>query len=195
MMLSSFQVKDFRCFKDIKLDRLARVNLIGGKNNTGKTTLLEALFLSLGPNNPELLIRINVFRGIQQFKVDTDALFEGPWRWLFRTRKPDCNIEIIEIDTENQERKLKIFFEKSKTHVLGSDHTQEEVSLTSKTSTGNNENQIILRQVINDIEYDSKFFVNSKGEFEVERAPEFLHSRGVYITPHMMTRTDIESVE
>lgn len=43
MMLSSLQVKGFRCFRALKLPRLGHVNLVVGRNNSGKTTLLDAL--------------------------------------------------------------------------------------------------------------------------------------------------------
>ena len=36
-MYKSFRVKNFRCFKDLQINDLGRVNLIAGKNNTGKT--------------------------------------------------------------------------------------------------------------------------------------------------------------
>ncbi len=44
-MLTSFYISNFRCFKELEVPRLGRVNLIVGKNNTGKTTLLEAIRL------------------------------------------------------------------------------------------------------------------------------------------------------
>ena len=44
-MYKSFRVKNFRCFKDLQINDLGRVNLIAGKNNTGKTALLEAMYL------------------------------------------------------------------------------------------------------------------------------------------------------
>jgi len=44
-MLTSFEIKNFRTFKHLTIPKLGRVNLIVGKNNTGKTTLLEALQL------------------------------------------------------------------------------------------------------------------------------------------------------
>lgn len=42
-MLPSFEISNFRTFKHLHIERLGRVNLIVGKNNVGKTTLLEAL--------------------------------------------------------------------------------------------------------------------------------------------------------
>lgn len=45
LLLNSLVVNDFRCFKHLYVSRLGRVNLITGKNNVGKTALLEALWL------------------------------------------------------------------------------------------------------------------------------------------------------
>lgn len=40
-----FEVNNFRCFDELMLAGLERVNLIAGVNNVGKTAILEALFL------------------------------------------------------------------------------------------------------------------------------------------------------
>ncbi|HUT10011.1 MAG TPA: AAA family ATPase [Thermoguttaceae bacterium] len=48
-MLSSFEIVNFRTFSHLRIERLGRVNLVVGKNNVGKTTLLEALrFYAMG---------------------------------------------------------------------------------------------------------------------------------------------------
>lgn len=44
-MLSNIEIINFRMFKHLKLDKLARVNLISGKNNSGKSAFLEAIFI------------------------------------------------------------------------------------------------------------------------------------------------------
>ncbi|CZY47144.1 chromosome segregation protein [Enterobacter hormaechei] len=44
-MISSFKVQNFRLFEDVSIRKLSRVNLIVGKNNSGKSALLEALLL------------------------------------------------------------------------------------------------------------------------------------------------------
>jgi AAA15 family ATPase/GTPase len=195
-MLSSFHIKDFRCFQDIKLEQIARVNLVGGKNNTGKTTLLEALFLSLGANNPELIVRVGVFRGIQQFRVDEKSLFDGPWKWLFRNRESKCEIQIAESYLGHQDRILKILFEESKSKVLNSSHAYEQGTQDSTSSVDSiSGNQIIFRQVVDGHSYDSRLFVNSKGELAFERSPESVNVRGIYVTPFVMNRMDTDLAE
>jgi energy-coupling factor transporter ATP-binding protein EcfA2 len=48
-MLSSIHIESFRGFRSLTLDRLRWVNLIVGKNNSGKTSLIEAISILLNP--------------------------------------------------------------------------------------------------------------------------------------------------
>ena len=66
-MYESFRVQNFRGFEDLRLDDLARVNLIAGKNNTGKTALLEAIALHTGMYDPDTLLRMNI-RDLRDFR-------------------------------------------------------------------------------------------------------------------------------
>ncbi len=63
-MYTSFSIENFRCIKDLTIEPLARVNLIAGKNNMGKTAILEALWMHSGPNAPSLGDRLSRIRGI-----------------------------------------------------------------------------------------------------------------------------------
>lgn len=54
-MIKKLKVKGYRGFQSYEMDGLARVNLLVGKNNSGKTALLEALaFLTAGGAPAEL---------------------------------------------------------------------------------------------------------------------------------------------
>src|SRR5690242_9345834 len=55
LTLPSFEVKGFRALKDLRIERLGRVNLIVGKNNVGKTALLEALQIYAEQGYPPLI--------------------------------------------------------------------------------------------------------------------------------------------
>lgn len=46
-MIQSIDIENFRCFEKTEIKGFQRMNLITGKNNSGKTALLEALYLSL----------------------------------------------------------------------------------------------------------------------------------------------------
>jgi predicted ATP-dependent endonuclease of OLD family len=45
LLLDSLEIKGYRCFEHLTIEKLGRVNLIVGKNNVGKTALLEALWI------------------------------------------------------------------------------------------------------------------------------------------------------
>lgn len=44
-MLKKLKIENFRCFKSFELNHLGRVNLLVGENNSGKTSILEAIKL------------------------------------------------------------------------------------------------------------------------------------------------------
>lgn len=52
LVLDSLEIKNFRAFKHLRIEKLGRVNLIVGKNNVGKSTVLEALWLYLVRGEP-----------------------------------------------------------------------------------------------------------------------------------------------
>lgn len=61
-MFESLRIRNYRVFSDLEIGDLSRINLIGGKNNSGKTSLLEAIFLLAGAGDARALININVLR-------------------------------------------------------------------------------------------------------------------------------------
>jgi AAA15 family ATPase/GTPase len=54
-MIKDIEISNFRCFEHTKIAGFERVNLIGGKNNSGKTALLEAIFLYSYPYPSSIL--------------------------------------------------------------------------------------------------------------------------------------------
>ncbi|ATB43918.1 hypothetical protein CYFUS_009399 [Cystobacter fuscus] len=65
--LPSLHIQGFRAFKDLRLDNLGRVNLIVGKNNVGKSTLLEAI--ALYASGPEVIRELrNLLKARQEFR-------------------------------------------------------------------------------------------------------------------------------
>lgn len=58
LLLDSLEIRNFRAFRHLKMERLARVNLIVGENNVGKTTLLEALLLYACRGEPSVALNL-----------------------------------------------------------------------------------------------------------------------------------------
>lgn len=54
-MLSSLKLENYRAFKHLEVSDLGRVNLFVGKNNSGKTTILEAAEMLVGKDSLESL--------------------------------------------------------------------------------------------------------------------------------------------
>ncbi|RDB05887.1 AAA family ATPase [Runella aurantiaca] len=50
-MLNSLEIRNYRSLEHLRIDKVGRVNLILGKNNTGKTSVLEALVLFFSYDN------------------------------------------------------------------------------------------------------------------------------------------------
>ncbi len=58
MKLKSLHIQNFRALEDFKVKKLGNVNLIVGKNNSGKSSVLEALRIYAGNANRVLLAEI-----------------------------------------------------------------------------------------------------------------------------------------
>ena len=63
-MYRTFSIKNFRCFNELTAEGLGRINLIAGKNNIGKTALLEALWVHSAPGDPTRILRLDSVRGL-----------------------------------------------------------------------------------------------------------------------------------
>jgi len=53
--IENIEIQKFKCFENFKAEGFARVNLITGENNVGKTTFMEACFLSECIEPPPLI--------------------------------------------------------------------------------------------------------------------------------------------
>lgn len=61
-MLDALVIRNFRCLQDFHVSRLGRVNLIVGRNNAGKSTVLDALRIHAGRAGREVLESITQAR-------------------------------------------------------------------------------------------------------------------------------------
>jgi len=91
-MIQKIEIHNFRCFEETKISGFKRVNLIGGKNNSGKTALLEALFL----NNSQTPLNVIELRRIRGERLAFLKAFpEKAWNSLFFNQDKDKSIKFI----------------------------------------------------------------------------------------------------
>jgi len=69
-MINSLYIKNYKRFKELRIDSLAQVNLIIEKNNVGKTSLLEAMMLFSDKQN----VVHNLFNILRFRKLFSNAI-------------------------------------------------------------------------------------------------------------------------
>lgn len=69
--INKIEIQNFKCFQELEVDNLKRVNLIGGKNNIGKTAFLEACYL--------LSNSFNIFKSDLSYQVNTGSRLDRHW--------------------------------------------------------------------------------------------------------------------
>ncbi|MDR1958532.1 MAG: AAA family ATPase [Planctomycetaceae bacterium] len=80
-MLDSLHIKNYRNLKDLTIPSLGRVNLIVGKNNTGKSTLLEAVAIYASRGDTDWISQLQKSRG--------EYLRRNPFRRMNREDEMD----------------------------------------------------------------------------------------------------------
>lgn len=82
-MISEFVVKNYRSFGQLEIRSLGRVNLIVGRGNSGKTSLLESLFLFCSHGDALLLYKVLGLRIARLEKLQGDqavSQLDSQWR-------------------------------------------------------------------------------------------------------------------
>lgn len=104
-MYETIKIRNFRGIRQLDIDDLARINVLLGKNNAGKTSVLESMFLLCGGTNPSFPNAIAAYRGQRTMNVLPDNV----WRPLFHQMDPGNPIHIQSRWTgERADRQLQI---------------------------------------------------------------------------------------
>ena len=109
-MLEKLHIRNYRIFRELKIDQLRRINLIAGRNNSGKTSLLEAIFLLARVGNADLLGNVNVSRVDLHDRAPLGEIF---WKPFFSHLDMSRPIEINGCHSSHGALALEIAFERS----------------------------------------------------------------------------------
>lgn len=185
-MFNKLEIERFRGIRHTSIDGLKRVNLFFGRNNCGKSSLLDSIFLLSGMSNPKLPVNVNLLRDYRKLeKSDITLDF-----YCLDTNSP------IVLKADNEEkRELQVsLIESSNTKVdlLGDDN---DVASTD----ANNRYGLSLKYMINGKAYNCSIVMSKKNETELEqkiklnaRYKEQLKCR--YLTPKYNFYTSIEGL-
>ena len=110
-MIESVNVRNFRCYESLELHGLRRMNVVVGRNASGKTALLESIFLAAG-GSPEIPMRFRAWRGMgQMVQISADRRsFESFWRDLFYTYDQERKISLTITGSEENTASLDISY-------------------------------------------------------------------------------------
>ncbi|GEM_PF-1183044 len=93
-VITSLSIENFRGIKGLKLENLGQVNVIAGKNNSGKSSVLEVLALFLGATNGPRVFRetfqeILVWRGWYGEQTIMDIFYENAEEFMMMGKLED----------------------------------------------------------------------------------------------------------
>jgi AAA15 family ATPase/GTPase len=185
-MFNKIEIERFRGIKHASIDGFKQINLFFGKNNCGKSTLLESLFLSAGLSNPISFRNVNLIRDYYKGNSLDDFILN------FYNLDITQPIHITVGDDEKRDLKINIS-EKNKTII------SIENEMVDKLST------------VTDMDYEVKFdFIVNNESFSTilqfdsaqpdkvtwERADAYEESlKCVYLSPKFSFQTSIEGLD
>ena len=155
-MFHNIEINRFRGVKYSKIVGLKQINLFFGKNNCGKSSILDAIFLISGISNPKLPLNINIIRNYRRLepsdmKLDFYSL--------------DMSNPIV-IKAENDEtRELQISVmesSSSKIDLLGEDNNVASTDPDNKYG-------LILKYKIDGHAYESSIIISHSSENSFEQ--------------------------
>lgn len=117
-MLKDLRIRNFRALEKFEIGDLAPINILTGNNNSGKTTLLEALFMLSGAGNPHMALNPNAVRGIESAAVSVSSVSTLPetfWKPIFTDLDMTRTVEIEGNHKSHGRLTLHIAFERPAT--------------------------------------------------------------------------------
>jgi AAA15 family ATPase/GTPase len=111
-MIQKVEIENFRCFRSLKVEGLRRINVIVGRNSSGKSAFLEALFISSGSNAANTSFQMRAIRrlGAVVHATNDNRSYESLWEDLFFNFDMDQTIHIEVSGAASDRRQLWISF-------------------------------------------------------------------------------------
>lgn len=98
----SIEINNFRGIDSLKISDFSRVNVFLGQNNSGKSTILEAMAMLMSMSNPDMPQMINAVRARKPYSNFIDI------KYFFRNIDVASPPEVSSIQTDGSSRHLKL---------------------------------------------------------------------------------------
>ena len=196
MSYKNLKIQNFRGIGKLEIEDFGKVNLFVGKNNCGKTSVLESLYILTGPVNAELPMRTNLFRGY-------NLIEENTWRLIFNNLNIESYVSISgNLENPSETRNIKIRTKTSPSYVVETktiDNEDLDKVKISSSGTTPTINGLILEYFVSDKtkKLSKKFvteFFKEAGEIRTSRPPKDYKEtlRGLFLNPKTLYRDSVQ---
>ncbi|OFW28783.1 MAG: hypothetical protein A3J28_06175 [Acidobacteria bacterium RIFCSPLOWO2_12_FULL_60_22] len=151
-LIRSLEIENFRCFNKINLPDIRRFTIITGKNGSGKTAVLESLFVAAG-NSPEIYLRTGAWRSGTEGRVPLSAALSSlasVFEDFFHQFNVEAGLRISFKDSHGNDREVRVIPETEEVITLPFDSKISEsapsrgIKFFWKTPEGETESKIEL---------------------------------------------------
>ncbi|MCI5158766.1 MAG: hypothetical protein D3906_10080, partial [Candidatus Electrothrix sp. AUS1_2] len=146
--INTLHIKHFKCFDSFELKDIQRINLIGGKNNVGKTSLLEAIELfAVSTSIRELVYQVSKMLYRRQAGrdrgnvIEIDFLHGAGKPAEFIANSKECKISLLERGAKNKYKQKSLFDEG--THNFLKDVENEDISISDLSFSVDGEEETV----------------------------------------------------
>jgi AAA15 family ATPase/GTPase len=131
--IENLSFSNFKCFEKINVDNIRRVNLIGGKNNIGKTSLMEGIELSVSSAD-SIDLSFNIYEMMRRRQSNSDRSRYFELDFIFENSS--------EVELRLNDKKIKIAYSE-----MFSEEDEYQPSL--KLTVNNDERNFAIDRLIN----------------------------------------------
>jgi AAA15 family ATPase/GTPase len=189
IFVEDININSYKSLKSFVGKDFGKINLITGKNNVGKTSLLEALFLNLGPTNPSLALNVLARHGLSRLSPK-----ESNIKFLFSNHDSTTSMK-FKVKTRNHgTRDLEIKLRDAvPDEAKGSAIGAEKSNSKSEQNLGVEPPKILenITRRVNESTITSKLLISDSGVFPLE-VPISLYPQSVYISSEMVSSFENE---
>ena len=94
-MINKLSIRNFKILRELEIPHMSPITLISGKNNVGKSTVLEAIFFSNSYAQSDTFLKLNMIRGAQA------STMTELWKSYFSLTSSEKNMCIKKVEEDS----------------------------------------------------------------------------------------------